>query len=158
MFTKNDLVVRSIDFSWTLSFPDNGRVAHLKGLKLRTAETILLETDGRLRTRTARQLRVASTTMASLNGGGQVYGHVGLSTHRTTHLSFSWKAPRSRSKSPEASASILGRGIRGWSRGTRASEISFCSILYHRISTSRVSVSKYSSPTLGSAIMPAVWT
>ena len=68
IFSKNARIVRSIDFSKILVLGVNGGLADLNGLKLRIADTILLATLGRVRTRIIRQFRVASTSTALLLG------------------------------------------------------------------------------------------
>ena len=59
-------VVFSIDFTSTLFRGVKGEFASLKGLKFRTALTILLDVAGRVRMSTDRVLSVASTSRASL--------------------------------------------------------------------------------------------
>jgi hypothetical protein len=59
-------VVFSIDFTMTFIFGVMGELASFKGLKLRTELMIRPDVFGRVRIRIERQLRVASTTRASL--------------------------------------------------------------------------------------------
>ena len=68
VFTSRALVVRSIDLIRTRILGVIGELACFKGLKLRIAERILFETAGRVRMRTAMPFKVASTSMALLNG------------------------------------------------------------------------------------------
>lgn len=65
---KNDLVVRSSDRSSTLAFADSGALFRLVGLKLRTADMILLEMAGLVRTRADKAFSEASRSTASLFG------------------------------------------------------------------------------------------
>ena len=67
MFISNALVVRSMDLTWTLSPGLICGLACLKGLKFRIADRILFAMDWRVRSRVPRQLRVASTSRASLS-------------------------------------------------------------------------------------------
>ena len=63
---RNMRVVFSIDFTITRVFAVMGELASFMGLKFMTVFKILFEVAGRVRTRMDRQLRVASTTNASL--------------------------------------------------------------------------------------------
>lgn len=63
------LVVFSIDLISTRDFGVMGELASLSGLKLKTAFMIRLDVDGLVRIRMDRQLRVPSTTSASLPPG-----------------------------------------------------------------------------------------
>ncbi len=59
-------VVFSIDLMSTLVLGVIGELASFRGLKLRTVFKILFEVPGRVRIKTERELRVASTRRASL--------------------------------------------------------------------------------------------
>ena len=129
MFNSNILIVLSTDFICTLSFVPISAWACFKGLKLRMADMILPAIVWRLRTRGARQLRVAVTSTGSLTPDQHEYL---VSLHAKKYLGCSLKTSRSLSKRPDASGSSFGGGIRGWSRGTNANEISFWSGRCHQ--------------------------
>ena len=76
-------VVLSMDFISTFDFGDIGILAGFNGLKFRTVDTILLETDPRVRTRILRQFKVALMSIASLN-----YGHQVLLPRSTIHMTY----------------------------------------------------------------------
>lgn len=85
---------------------------------------ILLATEGRLLTRDDRLFNVAVTSRASLFAVSEEPMSRELDW---TNLLLSCNTPSSLSSKPEASASRVEGDTMGWSRGTRASEISFCS-------------------------------
>lgn len=116
--------VRSIDLAITLILGVMGELASLRGLKLSTVDTILFAMEARVRIRPPKPLRVAVTRRASLEHGQKQTAAHG---EQDTNLISSCKMLSSLSSKPEASASRFGGGIKGWSRGTRARDISLCS-------------------------------
>ena len=152
MLVEKHLAVRSIDRISSFRLGVIGRSACRKGLKLSTAETILGAIEGRARTRTPRLQMVASTSSAVLY-------RVSLEGKLTTvtNLSLSCRVPSRRSSKPDASGSRFLGGIRGWSRGTSAMEMSFCSGRY--VLSDLVLIRKHMHRrvhTRGSAIRPGV--
>lgn len=138
-----------MDFTITLLLGVIGLFASFKGLKLSTVETILLAIEARNRMRLPRLFRVAVIRRASL---WEVrFLPLALICRWISNLLFSCNKLSSRSKSPDASASRLAGGIRGWSRGTRAREISFLSVRYKLVRYSRFHCSslKITYPWIG---------
>lgn len=126
MFLRKVMVVRAIDLTMTLFLVVTGTdCASVRGLKLRIVETILLATEALFLTREPKLFSVAVTTRASLFCDvRRIYGQCSWDL---SYLLLSCKTPRRRSRRPEASASRLDGGMTGWSRGTKAREISFIS-------------------------------
>ena len=101
MFNRKARIVRSIDLSKIFAFGVKGGLADLKGLKLRIADTILLATVWRVRTRIIRQFRVPSTSTASLQGIKHGIGNYIWSIHT------SWPHGRHSAVDPEARKLLL---------------------------------------------------
>jgi hypothetical protein len=73
---------------------------------------------------TAKQFNVAFTKIASL----LFISHILMEQNQsTTYSEFSWSTVKSRSNSPDASASKLGITSVAWVRGTIAMDVSFFS-------------------------------
>lgn len=152
-FRSRARTVRSIDFAMTLIEGVIGELASFRGLKLSTVEIILLPIEARVRMRLPKLFRVAVTRRASLcrvRLWSQTY------IPQQANLISSCRMLNSLSNKPEASASRLGGGMRGWSRGTRAKEISLCSGRYY-LSEERTRNRGKGERTRGSAIRPGVW-
>ncbi len=121
---NNIRVVFSIDFMSTFVFGVMGEFASLRGLKLRTALTILLDVPGLVRIRIERVLSVPSTSRASLRTKLRLgLMHIGL-YHRTPYLLLSCSVTSMRSKRPMPSASKWRGSKKGWFGGIMTSDTS----------------------------------
>lgn len=122
-FIRKARTVFSIDLASTLALEVRGGLKPRKGLKLRITLRILLEVDALVLTNIPTLLRVAVTNNASLTHLARAQDM----RNERAYLVVSWKTLSSLSSKPIASGSSNVGGIRGWSRGTRAKDVSFCS-------------------------------
>jgi hypothetical protein len=115
-------VVFSRDFTSTLVLGVMGELASFSGLKFRTALRMRLDVFGRVRMRTERQFKVASTSKASLSQLDDVL--VPGRTQDIAHLLLSCSAPSILSRRPVASASNCLGSNKGWFGGIIFREMS----------------------------------
>jgi hypothetical protein len=123
MFIISARVVRSMDLMTTLFLGVMGALASFRGLNLKRLDRILFAAIGRRWISMPRLLSVAVMTSPSLwpvRSAKECLEDI-------PHLWSPCMISSSRSSSPCPSASRLAYGMMGWSRGTRASEMSLWS-------------------------------